>query len=236
MPNYFTTAMDDAPTVYYRLGESSGTNATDSSGNGNTGTYAASGVTYSVSGAIKADTNTAVTFNGSSGKCTTPSGVNPSTFSLECWVKIASNPSSGASVFANWTGGTTHGMGLGMNTSGQVQFGVYNTSGTIADIFSSALSTGVWHHVVGTYASGGTLTLYIDGSSVGTNTQAAPSTATIAYQIGSSGFNDFFPGSVDEACIYSAVLSSTRVSAHYNAGIATRAYKPVSDGTGGVFS
>src|SRR5690242_19542066 len=49
---------------YYRFGESSGTNATDSK-SGATGTYTATGVTYSQPAGID-DTNTSVTLNGTS--------------------------------------------------------------------------------------------------------------------------------------------------------------------------
>src|SRR5439155_683557 len=44
--SYSQTVLGDSPLVYYRLDETSGSTAADSSGNGRTGAYAASGITY----------------------------------------------------------------------------------------------------------------------------------------------------------------------------------------------
>lgn len=52
---YETAVLANSPSVYYRLGESSGTTATDDSGNSVTGTYSGSGVTYGVTGTLSGD-------------------------------------------------------------------------------------------------------------------------------------------------------------------------------------
>ena len=54
------------PTFALPLGESSGTTAADTSGNGNAGTYSG-GVTYGVTGPCTHDSKTAVTLNGTTG-------------------------------------------------------------------------------------------------------------------------------------------------------------------------
>lgn len=80
--------MGDGPVAYWRLGESSGTNAADSSGNGLNGTYTG-GVTLGQPGALVDDANTAVAFNGSTGYVTVgaPAALKMTTqFSVEAWV------------------------------------------------------------------------------------------------------------------------------------------------------
>src|SRR5207244_2656836 len=61
--SYESTVLADNPLVYWRLGESSGTTASDSSGHGVTGQYQA-GVTLSAPAALVGDTDTAVASTG----------------------------------------------------------------------------------------------------------------------------------------------------------------------------
>jgi hypothetical protein len=216
---YSALIESDAPLAYYRVGEASGTSAADSSGHGNTGTYAGSGVTYAQAGAISGDTNTAVLFNGSTGKMTLPTSVNPETgsFTFECWIKVSAYPGGGTSILANYnTPSSNIGAGFGMNTSGQVNWTVVNGSGSFVSITSSAITTGVYHHLVGTY-DGTTSKFYFDGSLVGSTTTTFSANTTDAIQVGSSPYNDYHPGYVDEVAIYSTALSASRVTAHYNA-------------------
>ena len=58
---YASTVLADAPSAYYRLGDSTTTLMADSSGNGSEGSYDAANVTLGIGGAISGDANTAVT-------------------------------------------------------------------------------------------------------------------------------------------------------------------------------
>lgn len=239
MANYFTAVMDDSPWGYWRFGESSGTSAADSSGNGRSSTISATGITYSQTGAIKADTNTAFLFaSASSGLVTLPSS-NPFTGSsastMECWFKVAALPGSGVFFnlmqIADVAGGAGHSstVYLAGTQSGKLFWDDQSAStswGTIP-------STNTYYHVVLTYAggSGGAITLYVNGSSVGTTTATLSINSGFGPKIG-GGAN----ATIDEVAFYTVSLSSGRISAHYNAGIATLAYPSVSDGMGGVFS
>src|SRR5205807_8445727 len=75
--SYSSTVIGDHPSAYYRLGETSGTVAVDSSGNGRNATYTGN-TTLGVSpGAVIGDTNTAISGTGA-GKCAAGSpGVLP---------------------------------------------------------------------------------------------------------------------------------------------------------------
>ena len=78
---YRDSVLADSPAAYWRLGEPSGTTAADASGNNRTGSYVGS-PTLGVGGALVGDSNTAVSFNGSSQYVEVPyaAALNPSTW------------------------------------------------------------------------------------------------------------------------------------------------------------
>jgi len=63
--DYASTVLSDSPLAYYKLGETSGTVATDSSGQGKNGTYV-NGVSLGAPGPLVGVTNYAASFNGTS--------------------------------------------------------------------------------------------------------------------------------------------------------------------------
>lgn len=103
----------------------------------------------------------------------------------------------------------------------------HNAVGTVTS--SSAYNDGNWHHAVITYNSG-TETLYVDGSQVDQRTGLSQSdygSGNYQYYIGAayaaswpdfttSGW-DFFDGTIDDFRVYSVALSSSDVTALYNA-------------------
>jgi len=222
---YSATILADSPTFWYRLNESSGTSATDSSGNSNTGTYTASNVTYSVTGAILGDTDKAVTF-ASTGQLAAATGVVPSgSFSMECWYKTASNISAATSLMANYSsnGGftATFGAGFAGSATNKINFSVANSSNGFTTTATTTISLNTWYHLVGTFDNTShTLSFYVNGSLVGSNTESTYQAPVGKFYVGSSSYADNQSGSYDEAAVYSGtVLSSTRVAAHYTAGI-----------------
>lgn len=213
---YMSVIKSDTPLGYYRLGETSGTVAYDSSGNGQNATYSNTGVTYGQADALTGDNDTAVLFNGSTGKVTLPTTVNPqSTLTYECWFKISSYPGGSTSIMGNYdSAGSLKGAGFGLNSTGHVTWNLVNGSNAFVSITSSAVTTGVYHHIVGTY-DGTASKFYLDGSLVGSSTTTfTPNTEQI--QIGSSPFNDYNTGYVDEVAVYNYALTSTQVSNHFS--------------------
>ena len=89
--SYSAAVLADGPLAYYRLGDSSGTTMTDSSGNGRNGTYAGS-PTLGAPGLVIGDTDTAVTFNGTSQQAQVPYGswMNTTSLTLEAIIKPTS--------------------------------------------------------------------------------------------------------------------------------------------------
>jgi hypothetical protein len=85
----------------------------------------------------------------------------------------------------------------------------------------SNTSTDQWHQVVGTVSSSGTVTLYVDGSSEGSDTGGSLSATDDDFVIGSdqeSGRDYEVNGNVDDIRVYDKELSGTEVSNLYNTG------------------
>lgn len=97
---------------------------------------------------------------------------------------------------------------------------------TVTATSASNVSTGAWHHVAATLDCPGgnmTLNLYMDGANVGTATTVAAFTSsgvrpiTVAGSTATGGGP--YGGSISNVAIYQTVLSSGRITAHYNAGL-----------------
>jgi hypothetical protein len=228
--SYSGAILADAPNIYYRLGESSGTTASDSSGNGHNATYASSGVSLGAAGAIVNDTDTAITLNGTTGAVQEASGAGvPTGFanrSVEAWFKTTA--ATDMPIVAYGTPGIANQyFGVYVNgTAIEVQTG----AGTIITFpGTAALNNGAWHHLVVTYDSGapaGNLKVYIDGSNFGTQTPSTILSTTLDAAGLEVGKDDkvtpaLFSGSLDEVAVYATVLSTTQVSNHDKAGTGT---------------
>jgi large repetitive protein len=72
--------------------------------------------------------------------------------------------------------------------------------------------------VVGTF-DGSTQRLYVNGSLLVSRSQTGTASVTSnPLYLGSwSGSSEFFPGTIDEAAVYSKVLGASAVASHYNA-------------------
>jgi hypothetical protein len=222
--------------AYWRLGESSGTTAADSSGNGNVGTYVG-GVTLGQTGALLSDAaNTAAALNGSSGLVDTGAAMRsignnlPTGASFECWYKTSST--------ARQTMGTSESSGamftfLDLNPSANtIAVSVVDQAGHALAGYATApsgvISNGADHHYV-TTVSGATLAIYLDGQPLSvtyTSTTALTTPAALAHDPYLGALNNagtaasFCDGVLDEAALYPSVLSPGRVLPHYNAAMA----------------
>lgn len=230
MSVYSAAIIKDGPEGYWRLSEASGTTAHDSSGNGHNGTISGSGITYSQTGAIAGDSDTAFLFDGAHGKIT-GMGVSPinwTKITLEAWVKLSSNSfAQKATIWATGTTPTNSGDGIdfwiGPNgVNGGFAVGVLHDRWAQAT-FSQTFTAGTWYYIAGVW-DGSTVTVYVNGVKNGT-------TGSVSGQIDDTGSNlaigvdpqkngDFFPGTMDEPAIYGKALSASQVQAHYANGLA----------------
>lgn len=217
---YKSTILADTPLRYYRLGESSGTVATDLGSQGQNGTISG-GVTLGQAGLIAGDSDTSMLFNGTTGSISLPSTGLPtgaSPFSLEMWVQFSTLPSSAFSAILEYGtfGGTTTGIEPYYRASNN-KFETWagnqylGTSGYPAFIKLP-------YHLVVTY-DGITVRSYINGSLYAAVVFAlAISFGSVT--IGKDDANEFLPGVIDEVAFYGYALSAVQVAAHYTAGVA----------------
>lgn len=206
--------------AYYKLNESSG-NATDSVGsriltNFNTATFGA--------GLI----GNAVSENGSNqylGYTTDNYGIAGGAISISGWVKLNSEIASGTWHLLSQESATNN---VGNAIIYEYNGGTRRINATrakrgIADntVTSNVnLGTSTWHHLVYTF-DGSTVTIYLDGTSVGTVASSGNgfSGSSTEFSIGRLWNNTNYPNAMfDEVGIWSRAITSTEVTSLYNAG------------------
>ncbi|MEK6878356.1 MAG: LamG-like jellyroll fold domain-containing protein, partial [Nanoarchaeota archaeon] len=151
--------------------------------------------------------------------------INRNQLTVAAWVNY---PSSGASriIIAKPFSATLHqapyfaySLHL-MPTGGAPRFWITNAAGTSRNVVSAtALSTGVWHHVAGTY-DGTTMRLYVDGAEVINGVQTGN---IISYptplRTGTNGaLGEKFNGRLDDLQIYNRSLTAPEISQLYTGG------------------
>jgi signal peptidase I len=231
--SYSTVVTTDAPTIYHRFSQASGTTAANS-GTGTAGRYTG-GYTLGRPGAIACQTTNAaraVYLDGATGqvvRSSTTATVGTSTFTLEAWFRTTTG--GGKLVgFGNQrtASSTTYDRHLFLTDNGAVVFGVH--SGTAREVVSpSSYTDGRWHHVVATLGAVSPtngMRLYVDGTLVASRTDTTSAQTYSGYwRIGfdnlaswsSAPDNPYFTGDLDEVAIYPTTLTAARVAAHYNA-------------------
>ncbi|AMO93201.1 concanavalin A-like lectin/glucanases superfamily protein [Collimonas fungivorans] len=200
--------------TYLAFDDDSGTIAADSSGNGNNGTLI-NGVTWA-----SGKKGSAVSLNGNNGYVSLPANImaDVSDVTITAWV-YWNTSSTWARVFDFGAGSSHYMMLTGRSGTGVARFEMTVNGGTGLHGINStaALPTGQWVHVAVTL-SGNIGTLYVNGSSVGTNTAMllAPFRLGSTNQnwIGRSQFaNDpYFNGLVDQFRIYRGALSAAQIA------------------------
>jgi len=189
------------PVAYWTFDETSGTTAYDYIGSNN-GTLT-NGPTWASSGRVGG----AIDFDGGDDYVT--SGVTDfvqNTGAIEFWFK--------ADEAGDWD----------RIMDGTNNWGRFLLNGTVfyfdfggADNVSTTIEIDTWYHVAGTWTGGNSMTLYINGSSVGTNgsvTCPAPSTL---FNIGidSDGSSNPFSGIVDDIKVYDYARAAAQIKRDY---------------------
>jgi hypothetical protein len=222
---YGAAVFNDSPVAYWRLDETSGSTAADTSDSGNTGQYIG-GVTPGAAGALSGGFGNAATFDGSTGNVASSSSTGgPSTFSTELWFKTTTTRGGKLIGFGNSQTGNSgaYDKHVWMTDSGRLEFGVYNGS---FDIVRSAAgqNDGSWHHVVATQDSSG-MKLYLDDALVDSNGVTTNQGYGGYWRVGGDNLafwpdrptSDWFAGTIDEVAVYANALTATQVDNHYHA-------------------
>lgn len=207
---YSVEVLADSPSAYLRLNETTGTQAADSTGNGNVGTYVNS-PTLGVSGLIATDPADTAMQTGVNQQLTLPYTFANNTFTLELWWKWTAAATADG-IFRDNTSSSLSGYFISVSPTGVTT----RIAGTNRTNTSVNYQDGIRHHFVLTY-DGSTATLYIDGSQIDQWTKTSSVLPATPLHIGYNGTNanQYMPGVYDEVALYNSVLTSARVGVHY---------------------
>ena len=203
--------------AYWRLGETSGTTANDTTGKYN-GTYV-NGPTLGSPGAIAGDPGTSVTFNGTNQRVTLPSLPPAGDFSIEGWTYLTNASVNDNTLYGDR--GTVRLLARPGTESTAAYAGVtLNGTEYVLQPNSPASNLNTWVYWVLT-RQGGTLTLYRDGVQIAQRTDLpATATANINGSIADQTSGDYYlNGRVDDVALYTSALTPSTVASHYQAAL-----------------
>ena len=209
---------------YWKLDETSGTVAADSSTNSNNGTIAGT-PTLGANGLVFEPSGKCIDFDGVDDVVTiTPATIAGSAVSFECWIKT----SAAASTSIYLADGNPNRFTFAWNTTTSGQLGLYD--GTTWFDFGAAPNDGIEHHVV-FVCNGTTAKAYVDGVQFGTNKTivAIDWSAITALALGRdyTTASNYFTGKNQNNAIYNTALTPLQIRKHYQAGIAQGFHKEV---------
>jgi len=204
---------------YWRLGETSGTVATDSKATRN-GTYL-NGAGLGAAGAVSNDPNTAVAFNGTNHKVSLPALPAMTDFTIEGWTNLTNAASTNNTMYG--TNGNVRLLarpGTSGTTSAYAGVWLNGTEYYVQPV-GPASNVNSWVHWVVT-REGSTLTLYRNAVQIGQRTDLpGTATANLSGWIGAQSGNAYYlSGSIDEVAIYGGALSAASITRHYQAALA----------------
>jgi len=112
------------------------------------------------------------------------------------------------------------GWNLYLGASGAWEFWINSGTGMVS-IAGGSSALNAWHHIAGTF-DGTNARLYVNGVAVASaalSTTYQPNTRS-SLEIGQAepGSGFYFPGQLQDAAVYTTVLSPTQVQRHYSVG------------------
>jgi galactose oxidase len=224
--NYGQAVYDASPSSYWPLNDASGPSAADASGNGDTGNYSATGISYGAPSPVENASGQGVTLDGASGQIVASQPVtNPTTYSEQMWFNTTTTQGGYLMGFGTSPSGASLSKDrqVWMSNSGRLNFGIF-TGSRVSIQSPSSYNDGQWHQVVATEGSDG-LDMYVDGQLVKNNTTTSLPQNYLGYwRVGyedASGWNDsptnsYFAGTISDVAFYNVELSSAQVSTQYS--------------------
>ncbi|HEY5199677.1 MAG TPA: LamG-like jellyroll fold domain-containing protein [Acidothermaceae bacterium] len=196
--NYTTETNNLGPYLYWKLDDTAGTTAADTSGNGRTGTYNSTWTKNQVGALVDQTPNVAAKEANANAPAASTSCVyttsatgmatpGPMTYSEVIWFKTTSTKGGKLVGLENNRTGVSDSSGAGgqydrmmyMDANGEIWFGVYNNT-EIVTHSQAGLNDGNWHMAAATMSPSAGMSLYIDGNLVGTNANTVSETETKA--------------------------------------------------------
>lgn len=228
-PNHEQTYLDEHPIIYYRLGETSGTTAIDSSGNERHGTYSGAyslGQPSALSSSLPDPDKSFYTPN--LGGVTLPTAQFPplrNQITISAWiypVSITGTRHIVSKMNANLTANDTN-WSWGFRTNAARLELVVRGSGTqTSTTTANYVVLNTWQHVAVVY-NGSNIYFYYNGTLVdtksGTRSFSNTSTADVKVGLNSQSTSNFM-GGIDEVAVFDYAMSAQKLRKLYLAGTA----------------
>jgi RHS repeat-associated protein len=236
---YATSVLRQAPTDYWRLGDTGTSGPVNQVSGGGTATY--SNVTKGVAGPF-AD-STAVTFNGTSSYLQVPANeqIVSGPGSVQMWFQVPAGNTAGGVLWdemntALGTSPTNWVPGLYVGTDGMLRGAFWTGSVSNQILSSSPVNDGKWHMVTLT-TSGSDESLYLDGQLLGTLPDTLQSTGASYDYVGAghvaswpaapANSDGYFTGSISDVAFFHTQLSAAQVTAEWQGAQSAQGLTPV---------
>jgi hypothetical protein len=239
---YDDVVLRDAPNGYWRLNETSGTDAFDSSLNGNDGRFSGPSLHLGVAGIVPTVSAAATAFFGfanSPGAVVLPSAAfgfpTTTTQTFETWFKTTPGGSGvilgqvgGRDITPQRTGFSGHVPAVYIDATGVVRSELFWHGSVNQTASAAGYNDGAYHHLAVVY-NNGTETLYLDGVAVSTRSGLGQFAYNSAYTYflgtgysagwpgGANGWYDF-QGTLDETAVYTTALTASQIATHFAVG------------------
>lgn len=209
--NYASGMLADTPSQYFKLNETAGPTAYDSSGTAVNGTYTGA-VTYGVSGPLLDEASTAIALPGGTASegvsLPNPSASSGTSYSIETWVY----PLPSSDYMTIWGYDGAHRLLL--SSTGHL---LSQLSGNF--LSQRTLAAGQWHDVVFVYnAASATQTYYIDGTADASASLSNSYAAfTSAYYLGQYNTGTYYKwrGDLAQHAFFRSALTAAQVASLY---------------------
>ncbi len=221
-------------TGYWKLDELSGSQSTDSSGNGTVGALVNNPTWTSgkVNGSLSFDGVDDYVNLGDS------SVLESTSFTVSAWVKRSGNQNDWVKILNKGRGDAapyaSYKMEFNSSSDTVVNFHVGFTDGTAAIVQNQTpLADNVWTLLTGTF-DGTTLRMYVNGTLESTNVIGSKTVNfdTVPLTLGGYAGWGYFKGNVDEVRLYNRALSDSEVSSIYLSDIPSNSNLEVYPGPG----
>lgn len=232
--SYSADVLALSPLLYWRFGETSGTSAADSSGNGRNGTYIGS-PTLGTAGLLWQDADKSCTFDGVNDRVEIADAawMDVTTFSIVAMIKRTATSGSPQNVMIRVGSAGNFVFSFRLDSGKPTLFifdlGVGSTYDSVQG--PTALNLNEEYHVVCTFDDASNVAkMYVDGSLVATKTlsttPASSANATINVGGNASG-GDLFTGVLDEVSFHPTVFTAGQVTTLYQSALVATINSPL---------
>ena len=238
-PAFAAQVTADSLAGYWKLDETSGTSTVDSSGGGNTGTHQNTPTISSNVPSVSYTNARSLSFDRASSEYVTAGAVRTegnAAFTYSVWINTTDSTNDYRTILSEGRSSndapTFH---LQMPSDGDTDcttddsFKVFfrDNAATSTQMCSSlAYNDGAWHHIALVQYASNSREMFVDGTSVATNTATISTTTFDQVGIGALRLttpSQYFNGNIDDVRIYSRALSRPEIS-ELAAGNHTTAY------------